>query len=73
MLANEVVGLATQVYKQLEATGRTLASVDDVRHVRGQNEGSTVPGGKEGKDKRRFKFSYEEGWSRKWRKGFVEQ
>lgn len=46
MLADEVVGLATQVYKQLEATGGTLAAVDDVRHVRGQNERSAVPDGK---------------------------
>ena len=47
MLADEVVGLATQVYKQLEATGGTLASVDDVRHVRGQDERSAVPDGKQ--------------------------
>lgn len=47
MLANKVVGLATQVYEQLEATGWTLASVDNICHVRGENEGSAVPGGKE--------------------------
>lgn len=58
MLANEVVGLTTQVYEQLEATGRTLASIDDVCHVRGQNEGSPVPDGKDGKEERRFKFSF---------------
>lgn len=43
MLADEVVGLTTQVYKQLETTGRTLASVDDVRHVGGEDEGGAVP------------------------------
>lgn len=50
MLADKVVGLATQVYKQLEATGGTLASVDDVCHVGGQNERSAVSDGKEGWD-----------------------
>ena len=43
MLADEVVGLATQVYKQLETTGGTLASVDDVRHVGGEHKGGAVP------------------------------
>lgn len=47
VLADEVVGLAAQVYKQLEATGGTLPSVDDVRHVGGENERSAVPDGKE--------------------------
>lgn len=58
MLADEVVGLTTQVYKQLEATGGTLASVDDVRHVRGQNERSAVPDGKEGGEESSFKFGF---------------
>lgn len=57
MLADEVVGLATQVYKQLETTGGALASVDDVRHVRGQNEWSSVPDGRDGGQERGFKFS----------------
>lgn len=48
VLADEVVGLATQVYKQLETAGGTLASVDDVCHVRGQNERRSVPDGKDG-------------------------
>lgn len=58
MLADEVVGLATQVYKQLETTGGTLASVDDVCHVRGQNERSSVPDGKVRGEERRFKFGF---------------
>lgn len=43
VLADEVVGLTTQVHKELETTGGPLASVDDVRHVRGQDEWSAVP------------------------------
>lgn len=49
VLADEVVGLTTQVHKQLEATGGPLTSVDDVRHVRGQDEWSAVPGGRRGR------------------------
>lgn len=43
MLADEIVGLATQVYEQLETAGGTLTSVDDVGHVGGQNKRSSVP------------------------------
>lgn len=47
MLADEVVGLATQVYEQLETAGWALASVDDVRHVRGQDKRRSISDGKE--------------------------
>lgn len=33
VLANEVVGLAAKVNKVMEAAGRLVAPVDDVRHV----------------------------------------
>lgn len=42
MFADQVVRLATQVNKQLEAAGGTLAAVDDIRHVRGQDERGAV-------------------------------
>lgn len=58
MLSNEVVGLATQVYKQLEATGRALASVDNVRHVRSENKGSPVPDYKKDRKERTYNFSF---------------
>jgi len=48
VLADEVVGLAAQVDEQLEAAGGTLAAVDDVRHVGGQDERGAVPDGEEG-------------------------
>lgn len=57
MFADEVVGLAAQVYKQLKTAGGTLASIDDIRHVRGQNEWSSVPDGKYSREKR-FKISF---------------
>lgn len=47
MLSDEVVCLTAQVDKQLEAAGGSLASVDDVRHVRGQDEGGSVSAGEE--------------------------
>lgn len=43
VLSDEVIGLAAQVYKQLEATGGTLPSVDDVCHVGGQDKRRSVP------------------------------
>ena len=43
MFAHQVVGLAAQVHEELEAAGRPLATVDDVGHVGGQHEGSSVP------------------------------
>lgn len=49
VFADQVVRLTAQVHKELEATGGTLAAIDDVGHVRGQDEGSTVPvGGRRG-------------------------
>ena len=45
VFADQVVGLTAQVHEQLEATGGTLAAVDDVGHVRGQDEGGAVPVG----------------------------
>lgn len=44
VLANEVVGLAAKVNKIMEAAGRLVAPVDDIRHIRGEDKGSTVPG-----------------------------
>lgn len=46
VLADEVVGLTAQVNKQLETTGGSLSSVDDVGHVWGQDERRSVPNGK---------------------------
>lgn len=43
VFADQVVGLAAQVHKQLEAAGGPLSAVDHIRHVRGQHERSTVP------------------------------
>ena len=43
MLADEVIGLAAQVHKQLEAAGGPLASIDNIRHVRGQHKRGPVP------------------------------
>lgn len=44
VLANEVVGLAAKVNKIMEAAGRLVTPVDDIRHVRGEDKGGTVPG-----------------------------
>lgn len=44
VLANEVVGLAAEVNKIMEAAGRLVTPVDDIRHVRGEDKGGTVPG-----------------------------
>lgn len=44
MLANEVVGLAAKVNKIMEAAGRLVTPVDDIRHVRGEDKRGTVPG-----------------------------
>lgn len=43
VLANEVVGLAAKVNKIMEAAGRLVTPVDDIRHVRGEDKGGTVP------------------------------
>lgn len=42
MLPDQVVCLAAQVHKLMEATGRFVSPVDDVRHVRGENKGGAV-------------------------------
>lgn len=42
MLPDEVICLTAQVDEQLEAAGGTLAAVDDIGHVRGQDEGRPV-------------------------------
>lgn len=44
VLANEVVGLAAKVNKIMEAAGRLVTPVDDIRHVRGEDKGGAVPG-----------------------------
>lgn len=44
VLANEVVGLAAKVNKIMEAAGGLVTPVDDIRHVRGEDKGGTVPG-----------------------------
>ena len=44
VLANEVVGLAAKVNKIMEAAGRLVTPIDDIRHVRGEDKGGTVPG-----------------------------
>lgn len=44
VLSNEVVGLAAKVNKVMEAAGRLVAPVDDIRHIRGEDKGGTVPG-----------------------------
>lgn len=40
---DQVVRLAAQVHKVVEATGRFVSSVDDIRHVGGEDEGGPVP------------------------------
>lgn len=47
VLANEVIGLAAKVNKIMEAAGRLVTPVDDIRHVRGEDKGGTVPGPRE--------------------------
>lgn len=44
VLSNEVVGLAAKVDKIMEAAGRLVAPVDDIRHIRGEDKGGTVSG-----------------------------
>ena len=58
VLANEVVGLATKVNKVMEAAGRLVAPVDDIRHVRGEDKGGAVP---EPRGTHRQKVSMKEG------------
>lgn len=40
---DQVVRLTTQIHKVVEATGRFVSSVDDVRHVGGEDERGAVP------------------------------
>lgn len=47
VLANEVVGLAAKVNKIMEAAGRLVTPINDIRHVRGEDKGGTVPGPRE--------------------------
>lgn len=58
VLANEVVGLAAKVNKIMEAAGRLVTPVDDIRHVRGEDKGGTVP---EPRGTHRQKVSTKEG------------
>ena len=58
VLANEVVGLAAKVNKIMEAAGRLVTPVDDIRHVRGEDKGGTVP---EPRGPHRQKVSTKEG------------
>ena len=39
---DHVVRLTAQIHKVVEATGRFVSSIDDVRHVRGEDEGGAV-------------------------------
>lgn len=49
VLADQVVGLAAQVDKVVEAAGGLVPPIDDVRHVRSENERCPVPApGKQG-------------------------
>lgn len=43
VLADQVVGLAAQVHKVVEAAGGFVPTVDDIRHVRGEDKGRPVP------------------------------
>lgn len=43
VFADQVVRLAAQVNKLVEAAGRFVSPVDDVRHVGGEDEGGAVP------------------------------
>lgn len=58
VLANEVVGLAAKVNKIMEAAGRLVTPVDDIRHVRGEDKGGAVP---EPRGTHRRKVSTKEG------------
>lgn len=40
---DQVVRLTAQIHKVMEATGWFVSSVDDVRHVGGEDEWGTVP------------------------------
>lgn len=42
---DQVVRLTAQIHKVVEAAGWFVSSVDDVRHVRGEDEGGAVPAG----------------------------
>lgn len=42
VLPDQVVRLAAQVHKVVEATGRFVSSIDDIRHVRGEDEWGAV-------------------------------
>lgn len=44
VFANEVVGLVVKVNKIMEAVGRFVIFVDDIRYVRGEDKGGTVFG-----------------------------
>lgn len=49
VLADQVVGLAAQVDEVVEAAGGLVPTVDDVRHVRSEDERCPVPApGREG-------------------------
>lgn len=42
VFADQVVRLAAKIHKVVEAAGRFVSSVDDERHVRGENKRSAV-------------------------------
>lgn len=42
MFSDQVVGFTAQIHKVMEATGRFVSSVDDVRHVRGEDKRDSV-------------------------------
>lgn len=42
VFADQVVRLAAKIHKVVEAAGRFVSSVDDERHVRGENKGGAV-------------------------------
>lgn len=46
VFADEVVGLGAKVNKELETAGGSLTAVDDIGHVRSQDEWGPVPGHK---------------------------
>ena len=45
VFADQVVRLAAQVHEVVEAARRFVSSVYDICHVRGEDEGGTVPAG----------------------------
>lgn len=45
VFSDQVVRLAAQVHKVVEATGRFVSSIDDICHVRGEDEGGAVSAG----------------------------